>query len=82
MVVVVSRNGTRLPIPAGSLLEARLAEITQEWPNAARWPFRSRWLHDAETILYGAYPQSSSADRRLTARGLAPFALKDGPNVP
>ena len=41
-----------------------------------------RWFHDFEGILAETFPFSSSADRRLTSRGVAPFWLKDGPNVP
>ena len=78
----MSRNGTRLPIPPGSQLEALIAEYVEAWPNPIVWPFRSRWLGQVEALLQMWFPQSSSADRRLTARGLAPFPLRDGPNVP
>lgn len=43
---------------------------------------RSKWLRAVEFRLHDYYPQSSSADRRLTARSVAPFPLRDGHDVP
>ena len=80
MAVRVSRNGTLLPIP--TQLEGDVRRLQQEWPDAARWPFRSRWLRELELMLALYYPSASAADLRLTARHAAPFYLLDGPNVP
>jgi hypothetical protein len=79
----MSRNGTLLPIPAGGNLELELAGLVLSWEQERwRWPFRSRWLKAVEEALRAFYPDSSSADRRLTARHIAPFELALGPNVP
>ncbi len=76
----MSRNGTLLPIPD----DPRFADFIEHWPeNAARYPHpRSVWLKAFEDTLRPFYPQSSSADRKLTARHYAPFPLAQGPNVP
>ena len=76
----MSRNGTLLPIPPGA--SAAFQTLIDAWPDPQRWPYRSRWLKDFETLLLVYAPLSSSADRRLTARNHAPFPLRDGPNVP
>ena len=63
-----------LPIPA----DPRLPAMVAEWPTryAGLYVFpRSVWLHDAEEILRGHYPQASSNELTLTARNLAPFPL-------
>ena len=78
----MSKHGTLLPIPDDPFF----AEIIAAWPDvfggyAGGFP-RSAWLHDFEARLREHYPQSSSADRKLTARHYAPFPLRDGPNVP
>ena len=82
----MSRNGTLLPIPEGSDLELRVQAWVSEWPeyerSVLRFP-RSAWLGALESrILHPAFPQSSSADRKLTARHYAPFPLRDGHDVP
>jgi len=77
----VSRNGTLLPIPEGSDLDGFIQERIDAWPNPI-WPYRSRWLAEIERALEIVYPQSSSADRKLTARHYAPFPLRDGHDVP
>jgi hypothetical protein len=76
----VSRNGTLLPIPEADA--GRFQRIIEGWPNGARWTWRADWLRDFEQLLGENYPQSSSADRRLTARHHAPFPLRDGHDVP
>jgi hypothetical protein len=76
----VSRHGSLLPIPDDPIFP----ELTAAWPQfqeAYRFP-RSAWLGSMEYQLKAFYPQSSSADRKLTARHYAPFPLRDGPNVP
>lgn len=73
----MSRNGKQLPIPPGSQLAAELAALTEDWPAAfvhLRAP-RAAWLTAAERLLAASWPASSSADRKLTARYLAPFPL-------
>lgn len=79
----MSRNGSLLPIPAD--IQPALDELIAAWPDfEARLAAesRSKWFSIVEGVLHNVYPQSSSADRRLTARHFAPFFLKDGPNVP
>ena len=71
----MSRHGSVLPIPD----DPRINALIEAWPlgfDGERWP-RSAWLHDVELILELIYPQSSSRDRNLTARSLAPFPLKE-----
>lgn len=80
----MSRNGKVLAIPPE--VQPAIDELVAGWPDfqarlAYEYP-RSQWLALVEGILHNIYPSSSSADRRLTARGLAPFPLKNGPNVP
>lgn len=67
-----------LPVPS----DPRIPALLEAWPDPARWPFRSRWLHDLEQVLREHYPAASSAELKLTARGLAPFPLALGPLVP
>lgn len=67
-----------LPVPS----DPRIAALIEAWPDALRWPFRSRWLHDVEAVLREWYPWASSRQLSRTARGLAPFFLLDGGNVP
>lgn len=62
----------RLPVPHGDPV---LDALFHAWPDPARWPYRSRWLHDFEARLHELYPQSSSKERRYTARLAAPFPL-------
>lgn len=40
---------------------------------------RARWLGDLERELALLFPYSSSADRTVTARSLAPFTLVQAP---
>lgn len=73
----MSRSGSLLPIPAGSELARELESLTADWPDAfvhLRAP-RSAWLTAAESLLAATWPTASSADRKLTARHLAPFPL-------
>ena len=73
----MSRSGQLLPIPAGSEIAVGMDALVALWPDGftgLQWP-RSAWLGIAERVLGGAYPQSSSADRNITARSLAPFPL-------
>lgn len=73
-------SGTLLPIPD----DPRFAMLQAGWPEQFRnrsFP-RSAWLGIFEAVLGEYYPGSSSRDRSLTARSVAPFPLKDGPNVP
>jgi hypothetical protein len=65
-----------LPIPDDPLI----AELLAAWPDPARWPYRSRWLHDLEAVLRAHYPQASSDQLTYTARQIAPFPLAI-PNV-
>lgn len=67
-----------LPIPD----DPRIARLVYEWPDFTRWPFRSRWLRECEDVLCGWYPQASARELSVTARGLAPFYLAAGHNVP
>lgn len=80
----MSRHGTLLPIPEGSALAESLEALAERWPMYVEvFPYpRSAWLSLYESILRDAYPQSSSADRKLTARHYAPFPLALGPDVP
>ena len=79
----MSRNGTLLPIARGSALELVLTRYAEAWrPVSVQWPTRSRWLAEVEEVLGLCFPDSSSADRRLTARHYAPFPLAAGHNVP
>ena len=68
---------TALPIPD----DPRIPELQAAWPDPARWPYRSRWLHEFEDVLRSHYPQASSDELTLTARNLAPFPLAE-PGVP
>ena len=62
-----------------------MAEFVEAWNEGVYqgypWP-RSLWLRDFERDLSSAFPFASSADRRLTARSVAPFPLRDGHDVP
>lgn len=73
----MSRNGVLLPIPPGSSLAAQIEIFTDTWPDAwTQFPApRAKWLTTVESALESFYPGSSSADRKLTARHLAPFPL-------
>ena len=71
-------TATRLPIP---MTDPRFQALFDAWPDPARWPYRSRWLHDFEAVLREHYPQASSRDLSLTARMAAPFPLAQ-PGVP
>lgn len=62
----------RLPIPSGDPV---LDALFHAWPDPARWPYRSRWLHDFEARLRELFPQASSDELTLTARLAAPFPL-------
>ena len=76
----MSRHGTLLPIPD----DPRFAELLEAWPafvERYRFP-RTNWLGQWNALLSQHYPQSSSADRKLTARHYAPFPLALGPDVP
>ena len=75
----MSRHGTLLPIPERDPI---FAELIALWPQPILWPTRSVWLTAFESMLRVHYPQSSSADRKLTARHYAPFPLALGPDVP
>jgi hypothetical protein len=59
--------------------------MVQDWLDGdyaiVAWP-RSVWLGQVEAALLMHFPQSSSADRKLTARHYAPFLLRDGHDVP
>jgi len=79
-----------LPLPD----DPRFQELIDEWPGFVaaavspppgmpplRYP-RTVWLTYFEDLLRTAYPQSSSADRKLTARHFAPFPLAAGHDVP
>lgn len=81
----MSRHGTLLPIPEGSQLadDLNLARVAWQGGGYAGEPHpRSVWLRNVEQALRSAYPASSSADRKLTARHYAPFPLALGPDVP
>lgn len=74
----MSRHGTLLPLPD----DPWFPQMVEAWPIPQRWPYRATWLREFEVGLKLAYPESSSADRKLTARHYAPFPLALGPNVP
>ncbi len=76
----MSRHGTLLPLPDDPRF-TRLRDLWPDWFEPYPHP-RSIWLGTFERILSELYPQSSSADRKLTARHYAPFPLAQGPNVP
>ena len=79
----MSRNGQRLAIVPGSLLDRDLAAYIEAWPRyQERGLSRSVWLTDVEHRLELAFPDASRADLNLTARSIAPFFLSEGPNVP
>lgn len=81
----MSSNGTALPIaeaPDAEALTDDLVALVYGWPDPTLWRHRSDWLRAAEDRLQASFPLASGADLRLTARGLAPFQLLDGPNVP
>ena len=40
---------------------------------------RARWLSDLERELVPLFPDSTAADRAVTARSLAPFTLAQAP---
>jgi hypothetical protein len=68
-----------LPIPD----DPRWQSLAPVWDNyqALKYP-RSAWLHDFEAVLRLYHPHASSRDLAVTARSVAPFPLRDGPNVP
>lgn len=75
----MSRHGTLLAIPADPSFQL----LIDAWPAMAEAGLlRSRWLREFEDELRLWYPFASNADLRLSARHVAPFFLKDGPNVP
>lgn len=79
----MSRNGTLLPIANGSALELVIKCYAEAWmPGSPKWSNRADWLGGLEAVLHLAFPDSSSADRRLTARHYAPFPLAAGHDVP
>lgn len=69
-----------LPVPD----DPELAQLLESWPDyqATFHAPRSKWLSDVEAVLRLHYPHASSRELSLTARGLAPFPLMQGPNVP
>ena len=69
---------TPLTIPHGDPV---LDALFHAWPDPARWPYRSRWLHDFEQRLRELYPGASSDELTLAARLAAPFPLAR-PGVP
>ena len=71
-------TAARLPIPHGDPI---LDALFHAWPDPARWPYRSRWLHDFEQRLRELHPGASSDELTLTARLAAPFPLAK-PGVP
>jgi hypothetical protein len=79
----MSRHGTLLPLIITES-DRRFEFFIEQWPDPwAMLPHpRSAWLYQFEGVLKEYYPQSSSADRKLTARHYAPFPLAQGPNVP
>ena len=77
---MVSRHGTLLPIP-DETREYVVSLWTPSFQGLYTYP-RSVWLGEVEAMLRAMFPQSSSADRKLTARHYAPFPLAQGPNVP
>ncbi len=76
----MSRHGTLLPIPD----DPRFPELLADWQRIymPAGVHRSLWLTEIERLLLQHYPESRSADRKLTARHYAPFPLALGPNVP
>ena len=81
----MSRHGSMLDLSPPAVAEA-VEHMVSLWPEyeqiyGAAFP-RSKWLKDLEDDLRVYYPDSSSADRRLTARNVAPFYLAAGHNVP
>lgn len=74
----MTRHGTVLPIPDPR--PQSIQSHIDEWPDYyipnLRWP-RSVWLGQMEEILRHLFPASSSRDRNLTARSLAPFPLAE-----
>ena len=73
-------TATLLPIPDDPRFPALIAGWPDQFANRS-FP-RSAWLGMFEAVLEEHYPSSSSRDRSLTARSVAPFPLRDGPNVP
>ena len=73
----MANNGTLLPIPFDSELRVQVAFLTAAWPAeyAQFGAPRAAWLTAMEDLLAWAHPNASSADRKLTARSLAPFPL-------
>ena len=67
-----------LPLP-----ESEVDRLRALWPAMeAEGTLRSVWLSGFERVLRSYFPQSSSRERRLTARHFAPFWLRDGHDVP
>ena len=69
-----------LPVPD----DRHLRHLIEDWPwFSTHFPApRSEWLRQVEDVLRKHYPNASSRELSLTARGLAPFPLMQGPNVP
>lgn len=78
----MSRNGTLLDVSRPPALADLLQESLLMWALGAyastRFP-RSAWLAHVENVLHIFYPFSSSRDRNLTARTIAPFPLRNRP---
>ena len=80
VAVAVSRHGTLLPV-SDDTIEYIVSLWTDSFQSLYAHP-RAMWLSGVESMLRAMFPQSSSADRKLTARHYAPFPLALGPDVP
>lgn len=78
----MSRSGVAIEWRGDPDAERVVAELLLAWRTGeySGWPApRARWLGDLERELDVIFPFSSSADRAVTARALAPFPLTQEP---
>lgn len=80
----MSRNGTPLELPAGwaDALRATWPGLGPASGVSSELAPRSWWLSMVEEAIRTIHPAASRADLNVTARGIAPFYLAEGPNVP
>lgn len=78
----MSRSGVPIEWHGDADAERVVSDLLTAWRTGeySGYPApRARWLGDLELALSAIFPSSSSADRTVTARALAPFPLTQAP---
>lgn len=78
----MSRNGERIDLQGNADAERVVGVALAAWHTGeyAGYPApRARWLSDLEREFVQLFPDSTAADRAVTARSLAPFTLVQAP---